>query len=107
MIEFPSTVPDKKSYFSKAYMSRDKNNACRFIFNFDYLSALKANTKYPGLILSMPGGYKSARIKSIQVFRQRTTKENYSATKGSAVPKELICGSSDLATGVLRKTKTV
>ena len=103
-IEFPSTVLDKKSYFSKAYMSRDKNNACRFIFNFDYLTAIKANTKYPGLTLSMPEGYKSARIKSIQVFRQRVAKEDYSATKGSVVPKELICDSSDLATGVLRKS---
>ena len=103
-IKFPEVSRDTKSYFSKSYMSRDKNNACRFIFNFDYLTAIRDNSKFGGLARSMPRGFKSARIKSIKVFRQRIFKENYSATNGSLGLNELICYSADTSAGTLRKS---
>jgi len=92
-----------RPYFSKAHMSRDKNNACRFIFRFDYLSAIRDNIKFGGLAKSMPASYKSAHIKSVKIFRERTRQENYSSTKGTHGSKELICYSSDTRAGVLQK----
>ena len=102
-IKLPEKDSAPRTYFSKSYISRDKNNACRFIFSFDYLSAIKDNNKFAGLTKSMPQGFRSARIKSIKVFRERVLEENYSPTKGSNSSKELICFSADSASGILEK----
>lgn len=103
-IKLPEKKSNRKAYFSRSYMSRDKNNACRFIFSLDYLSILKDNLAFGGFVRSMPEGYKSAHIKSIKVFRQRIAEENFSPTKGTNGLKELICESADTSRGVLRKT---
>ncbi len=105
LMKMPNTPPRKtRPYFSRAYMSRDKNNACRFIFGFDYLSALRDNVKFGGLVDSMPDTFKSARIKLMKVTRKRAHEENYSSARGVIESEEIICYSADRrATGVLQR----
>jgi hypothetical protein len=101
--EFVKKVPT----ISDMYMSRDKNNNCRFLFSVDMEQILKQNTNYPALIDNLRNTNKKeyysllkrARIEELTISRRRVIKQeivtsNFDTTSYSPTDQELIVVSS-------------
>jgi len=65
----------KFSYFTDLFLSRDKNNNCRFMFGIDLKKMVRENSVYGGLFNNpewLQKAMASVRIASMKIYRRRT-----------------------------------
>lgn len=78
------TITKQNTIFSNIYLSRDKENAVRFMFSFNLEEAIKQNSDYSGLLSKLkvtnPAVYsrliKGARIEDLSITRNKVLLSN-------------------------------
>ena len=78
------------TYISDIYYAKDEANELKLYFAFDYLSAIKNNTKYASLYSSKSSLLSSATLLSAKIIRRRIREANaYNKLTGGDIPNRI------------------
>ena len=78
------------TYISDIYYAKDEANELKLYFAFDYLSAIKNNTKYASLYSNNSSLLSSATLLSAKIIRRRIREANvYNKLTGGDIPNRI------------------